>query len=56
MVLDTAGGDRCCGAVRGNVDECASVMGADLIEECRSGVGEDDMAVERRGQDCVCEL
>ena len=32
----------------GDIDECPSFVGADLVEENRGGVAEDDMAMVRQ--------
>ena len=50
MVLHAAGFDAGAGQAVGDVDEDARLVGADLVDEDRGRVGEDDVAVEGHGQ------
>jgi hypothetical protein len=50
VVLDAALLDRGAGQALGDVDEDAGLVGADLVDEDRGRVGEDDMAVVGHGQ------
>lgn len=50
VVLDTSCFDASAGQALGDVDEDACLVGADLVDEDRGGVGENDMAVVRHGE------
>jgi len=56
VVLDAAGGKTGAGQALGNVDQGARLVRANLVEENRRGIGEDDMAVIGAGQVGIDEL